>query len=127
MKTRRVNQRVGAVASEPERISWESRAATANSSLVNKAYFAAHLERLHRVDKLLRGELDVLSEQVKADHVEDEPHDDGFDKKNKRCWKTNEVKSSVTKDRLTTTYLVWFLRPSTKMRKNLERLVDDKC
>lgn len=73
MTTRRRNQPVSTVGSEPACILRNAMALTSDSMTVNKGHFAARLAWAGRIDEQWRTDLDVLLEWVVEKHVGDEP------------------------------------------------------
>lgn len=67
---------VGLLDSEPERILWNSRRPTADSTPTNEAYFVALFTWARRADDLWSNNHYVLPKRDVVDHVEDKPHNE---------------------------------------------------
>lgn len=104
------------VSSEPIRILLNSGAATADSTAINEANFAAQFAERFCADNLCWYELDILPEQAVDNYVENKSHDENFEEE--KSMTRNELsKASSFGGRFTKTYVVWFVKHTRNMIK----------
>lgn len=118
--------RVNHVFIEQEAILRNQKAASAKSSPVDEADFAARLVQSRQVDDLWWDRIDVLPEQAVKNHVEDKNREKVLMMK-MQCHKMSLYVGQNMMGQCMTTYVVWLGIPSKEHKKDrISRLIDGR-
>lgn len=127
MRTQIHNRHASTVSTEPKRILTNSGTATADSTPITEADFAAHFARARRTDDLWSEEFEILPEQAVDNNVEDKLHNDGIEKEQKMLENESSNKSDYNGPTLDDGHRLIREALVEREEKRLGHLLDDSC